>query len=166
MNSDWMTRVIVIFQWGFYCTQTPFRKVSSGEILIPINVRWDGLLTCRRHSDVIWTEGVLTFFAVWKWLICFRTRLKTYPVECRDLLRRARVAFQAGRTLNESFRLTQLEAVVRMLGEHEGDFVDALGRDLHKVSVYVSCDCSSLTFVSHTNVITGHNGIVKPALIY
>ncbi|XP_026199058.1 aldehyde dehydrogenase family 3 member B1 isoform X1 [Anabas testudineus] len=61
-----------------------------------------------------------------------RTRLKTYPLECGDLLRRARVAFQAGRTLKESFRLTQLEAVVRMLEEHEGDFVDALGRDLHK----------------------------------
>lgn len=68
----------------------------------------------------------------------FRTRLgepclKTYPLECVDLLRRARVAFQAGRTLKEGFRLAQLEAVVRMLEEHECDFVDALGRDLHKV---------------------------------
>ncbi|XP_026176886.1 aldehyde dehydrogenase family 3 member B1 [Mastacembelus armatus] len=61
-----------------------------------------------------------------------RTRLKTYPLECVDLLRRARVAFQSGRTLKESFRLTQLEAVVRMLEEHESDFVDALGRDIHK----------------------------------
>uniref|UniRef100_A0AAQ5XJN1 Aldehyde dehydrogenase n=1 Tax=Amphiprion ocellaris TaxID=80972 RepID=A0AAQ5XJN1_AMPOC len=43
-----------------------------------------------------------------------------------------RVAFQAGRTLKENFRLAQLEAVVRMLEEHECDFVDALGRDLHK----------------------------------
>lgn len=34
----------------------------------------------------------------------------------------------------EVFRLAQLEAVVRMLEEHECDFVDALGRDLHKVS--------------------------------
>uniref|UniRef100_A0A3Q4MG98 Aldehyde dehydrogenase family 3 member B1-like n=1 Tax=Neolamprologus brichardi TaxID=32507 RepID=A0A3Q4MG98_NEOBR len=49
-----------------------------------------------------------------------------------DLLRRARVAFQAGRTLKENFRLAQLEAVVQMLEEHECDFVDALGRDLHK----------------------------------
>uniref|UniRef100_A0A8C2X2Z9 Aldehyde dehydrogenase 3 family, member B2 n=1 Tax=Cyclopterus lumpus TaxID=8103 RepID=A0A8C2X2Z9_CYCLU len=46
---------------------------------------------------------------------------------------RARVAFQAGRTIKEVFRLAQLEAVVRMLEEHECDFVDALGRDLHKV---------------------------------
>lgn len=80
-------------------------------------------------------EVVLTFFVVLNLLICFRTRLKTYPLECGDLLRRARVAFQAGRTLKESFRLTQLEAVVRMLEEHEGDFVDALGRDLHKVTL-------------------------------
>ncbi|XP_047447885.1 aldehyde dehydrogenase family 3 member B1 [Mugil cephalus] len=58
--------------------------------------------------------------------------LKTYPVECEDLLRRSRVAFQAGRTLKENIRLAQLEAVVRMLEEHECDFVDALGRDLHK----------------------------------
>ncbi|XP_044052814.1 aldehyde dehydrogenase family 3 member B1 isoform X2 [Siniperca chuatsi] len=58
--------------------------------------------------------------------------LKTYPLEFVDLLRRARVAFQAGRTLTEGFRLAQLEVVVRMLEEHECDFVDALGRDLHK----------------------------------
>uniref|UniRef100_A0A3B3CZR1 Aldehyde dehydrogenase n=1 Tax=Oryzias melastigma TaxID=30732 RepID=A0A3B3CZR1_ORYME len=58
--------------------------------------------------------------------------LRTYPLECVDLLRRARIAFQAGRTLKECFRLTQLEALVRMLEEHECDFVDALGRDLHK----------------------------------
>lgn len=50
-----------------------------------------------------------------------------------DLLRRARVAFQNGRTLKEVFRLTQLEAVVRFLEEHECDFVEALARDLHKV---------------------------------
>ncbi|XP_005940238.1 aldehyde dehydrogenase family 3 member B1 isoform X1 [Haplochromis burtoni] len=70
-------------------------------------------------------------------LTCRRTRLgdpclKTYPLESVDLLRRARVAFQAGRTLKENFRLAQLEAVVQMLEEHECDFVDALGRDLHK----------------------------------
>uniref|UniRef100_A0A8C2X233 Aldehyde dehydrogenase 3 family, member B2 n=1 Tax=Cyclopterus lumpus TaxID=8103 RepID=A0A8C2X233_CYCLU len=56
-----------------------------------------------------------------------------HELECVDLLRRARVAFQAGRTIKEVFRLAQLEAVVRMLEEHECDFVDALGRDLHKV---------------------------------
>uniref|UniRef100_A0A673CZ62 Aldehyde dehydrogenase n=1 Tax=Sphaeramia orbicularis TaxID=375764 RepID=A0A673CZ62_9TELE len=58
--------------------------------------------------------------------------MKTYPLECVDLLRRARVAFKAGRTIKESFRLAQLDALVRMLEEHECDFVDALGRDLHK----------------------------------
>lgn len=72
-------------------------------------------------------------------LMCrFRTRLgepclKTYPVECKDLMKRARTAFRAGRTLAESFRLAQLDAVVQMLEEHQCDFVDALGRDLHKV---------------------------------
>lgn len=50
-----------------------------------------------------------------------------------DLLKRARAAFKSGRTLKENFRLTQLDAVMRMLEEHECDFVDALGRDLHKV---------------------------------
>ncbi|KAM4616356.1 aldehyde dehydrogenase family 3 member B1 [Polymixia lowei] len=58
--------------------------------------------------------------------------LKTYHSECVGLLKRARAAFQAGRTAKENFRLAQLEAIVRMLVEHEGDFVDALGRDLHK----------------------------------
>ncbi|XP_056149519.1 aldehyde dehydrogenase family 3 member B1 [Lampris incognitus] len=66
-----------------------------------------------------------------------RTRLgepcmKTYPLECVELLKSARAAFQAGRTAKKSFRLAQLEALVRMLVEHEWDFVDALGRDLHK----------------------------------
>lgn len=59
--------------------------------------------------------------------------MKTYPLECVDVLKRARVAFRARRTLKEGFRLAQLEAVVQMLEEHECDFVDALGRDLHKV---------------------------------
>lgn len=99
------------------------------------------------------------------WLFYFRTRLgepclRTYPLECVDLLRRARIAFQAGRTLKECFRLTQLEALVRMLEEHECDFVDALGRDLHKVGadlvfsdIYVfqkqmlhSCNCVNSFF--------------------
>lgn len=83
--------------------------------------------------------------------VCSRTRLgepylRTYPVESVDLLRRARIAFQAGRTLTEGFRLAQLEALVRMLEEHECDFVDALGRDLHKVrtdfSSIILCHCS------------------------
>ncbi|CAJ1068806.1 LOW QUALITY PROTEIN: aldehyde dehydrogenase family 3 member B1 [Xyrichtys novacula] len=58
--------------------------------------------------------------------------LKTFPLECVDLLKRSRVAFKAGRTLKESFRLAQLEALVRMLQDNESDFVDALARDLHK----------------------------------
>lgn len=59
--------------------------------------------------------------------------MKTYPLECTDLLKRARVAFQAGRTLEESFRQAQLEALMQLLEEHECDFVDALRRDLYKV---------------------------------
>nr|XP_023857049.1 aldehyde dehydrogenase family 3 member B1-like isoform X3 [Salvelinus alpinus] len=59
---------------------------------------------------------------------CMKTRL----LECMELLKRARAAFQAGRAFDESFRQVQLEALVRMLVEHECDFVDALGRDLHK----------------------------------
>ncbi len=71
--------------------------------------------------------------------------LKTYPLECVDLLKRARVAFQAGRTLKEGFRLAQLEAVVRMLEEHECDFVDALGRDLHKVTTMFVLDYDNMS---------------------
>ena len=59
--------------------------------------------------------------------------MKTRLLECMELLKRARAALQAGRAFDESFRQVQLEALVRMLVEHECDFVDALGRDLHKV---------------------------------
>lgn len=59
--------------------------------------------------------------------------MRTGPGECSDMLKRARAAFQAGRTANERFRLAQLDAVMRLVFEHECDFVDALGRDLHKV---------------------------------
>ena len=91
---------------------------------------------------------------------CFRTRLgepclKTYPLECVDVLKRARVAFRAGRTLKEGFRLAQLEAVVQMLEEHECDFVDALGRDLHKVrrakSLTDSLNCCLYLFYIYFN---------------
>lgn len=84
-------------------------------------------------------------------LMClFRTRLgepclKTYPVECKDLITRARTAFQSGRTLSEAFRLAQLEAMVQMLEEHQCDFVDALGRDLHKVRMGGGRDQVNLT---------------------
>uniref|UniRef100_A0A667ZXM3 Aldehyde dehydrogenase n=1 Tax=Myripristis murdjan TaxID=586833 RepID=A0A667ZXM3_9TELE len=86
-------------------------------------------------------------------VLCCRTRLgepclKTYPLECVDLLKRAKAAFQTGCTTKESFRLAQLEALVRMLGEHECDFVDALGRDLHKVwgKVTALCDQHAVVF--------------------
>lgn len=59
--------------------------------------------------------------------------MKASPMACTEQLKRARAAFQAGRVAKESFRLAQLEALVRMLAEHECDFVDALCRDLHKV---------------------------------
>ncbi|KAM9391474.1 aldehyde dehydrogenase family 3 member B1 [Pholidichthys leucotaenia] len=53
-------------------------------------------------------------------------------LECVDLLKRSRAAFQAGRTLKETFRLTQLEAVVKMIESNQNDFVGALDKDLHK----------------------------------
>lgn len=59
--------------------------------------------------------------------------LKTGPGECAEMLKRARAAFQSGRTANECFRQAQLDAVMRLVLEHECEFVDALGRDLHKV---------------------------------
>ncbi|XP_041957942.1 aldehyde dehydrogenase family 3 member B1 isoform X1 [Alosa sapidissima] len=70
-------------------------------------------------------------------ITCRRTRhgdlcLKTGPGECAEMLKRARAAFQSGRTANECFRLAQLDAVMRLVFEHECDFVDALARDLHK----------------------------------
>lgn len=52
-----------------------------------------------------------------------------------DLLRRARVAFQTGHTLKENFRLAQLGNLLLMLEEHDCEFVDALGKDLHKVFI-------------------------------
>ncbi|XP_064209597.1 aldehyde dehydrogenase family 3 member B1 isoform X1 [Anguilla rostrata] len=66
-----------------------------------------------------------------------RTRIeesstKAGSAACAEQLKRARAAFRAGRTSKESFRRAQLETLVRMLAEHECDFVDALCRDLHK----------------------------------
>jgi len=59
--------------------------------------------------------------------------LNSGAATCAEVLKRARAAFRAGRTAQDSFRLAQLEALVRMLMDHECDFVDALGRDVHKV---------------------------------
>ncbi|XP_056313489.1 aldehyde dehydrogenase family 3 member B1 [Danio aesculapii] len=58
--------------------------------------------------------------------------VKTGVSVCSEVLRRARAAFSAGRTAQDTFRMAQLEALVRMLMDHECDFVDALGRDVHK----------------------------------
>ncbi|XP_063050450.1 aldehyde dehydrogenase family 3 member B1-like [Engraulis encrasicolus] len=52
--------------------------------------------------------------------------------ECADMLKRARTAFRAGRTTSESFRLAQLDALIRLVFNHESEFADALGKDLHK----------------------------------
>ncbi|KAJ8286078.1 hypothetical protein GJAV_G00034300 [Gymnothorax javanicus] len=57
---------------------------------------------------------------------------KVGPNACAEQLRRARAAFQTGRTRKASFRRAQLEALVRLLAEHECDFVDVVCRDLHK----------------------------------
>ncbi|XP_033901655.3 aldehyde dehydrogenase family 3 member B1-like isoform X2 [Acipenser ruthenus] len=51
---------------------------------------------------------------------------------CTELLRKSREALASGRTLREEFRLSQLEALVRMLVENEDEFVDVLHKDLHK----------------------------------
>ncbi|XP_072289444.1 aldehyde dehydrogenase family 3 member B1 isoform X1 [Eucyclogobius newberryi] len=72
------------------------------------------------------------WFKVLRYVALGEPCLRTYPLECVDLLRRARAAFKAGHTIKESSRLAQLEAVVQMLEEHECDFVQVLGKDLHK----------------------------------
>ncbi|XP_061672606.1 aldehyde dehydrogenase family 3 member B1 isoform X2 [Syngnathoides biaculeatus] len=98
------------------------RKSSTGEhARIDMSAKGKACSACQRNGR----------------LTCRRTRLgepclKTYPVEYEDLLKRARVSFQARRSIKENFRLAQLEAVVRMLEEHECDFVDVLSRDLRK----------------------------------
>ncbi|XP_057688263.1 aldehyde dehydrogenase family 3 member B1 isoform X1 [Corythoichthys intestinalis] len=98
------------------------RKSSAGELArTEMTTKGKACSVCQRNGR----------------LTCRRTRLgepclKTYPLQYEDLLKRARVSFQAKRSIKENFRLAQLEAVVRMLEEHECDFVDALGRDLHK----------------------------------
>ncbi|XP_061762491.1 aldehyde dehydrogenase family 3 member B1 isoform X1 [Nerophis ophidion] len=97
------------------------RKASNGDLRTDTSAKGKACSACQRNGR----------------LTCRRTRLgeaclKTYPLQCQDLLKRARVAFRAERSVKEGFRLAQLEAVVRMLDEHECDFVDALGRDLHK----------------------------------
>ncbi|KAG9339564.1 hypothetical protein JZ751_023455, partial [Albula glossodonta] len=63
---------------------------------------------------------------------CTSKPISNTMVQGIEKLKRARAAFQAGRMVKESFRQSQLEALVRMLAEHECDFVDALCRDLHK----------------------------------
>ncbi|XP_051924745.1 aldehyde dehydrogenase family 3 member B1 isoform X2 [Hippocampus zosterae] len=98
------------------------RKSSTGELTrIDMSTKAKACSACQRNGR----------------LTCRRTRLgepclKTYPLQYEEQLKRARVSFQARRSIKENFRLAQLEAVLRMLEEHECDFVDALGRDLHK----------------------------------
>ncbi|XP_067264303.1 LOW QUALITY PROTEIN: aldehyde dehydrogenase family 3 member B1 [Chanodichthys erythropterus] len=58
--------------------------------------------------------------------------LKSGATACSEVLKRARAASRSRGTAQDSFRLAQLEAWVRMLMEHKCDFVDALGRDVHK----------------------------------
>ena len=70
------------------------------------------------------------------------------------MLRRARAAFRSGCTAHEGFRLAQLQALVTMLEEHECDFVDALGKDLRKVTVPLTPHGSLV--IRELNVLFAH----------
>uniref|UniRef100_A0A452QYX2 Aldehyde dehydrogenase, dimeric NADP-preferring n=1 Tax=Ursus americanus TaxID=9643 RepID=A0A452QYX2_URSAM len=50
-----------------------------------------------------------------------------------EVVQRARAAFSSGKTRPLQFRIQQLEALRRMIKEHEKDIVGALTADLHKV---------------------------------
>lgn len=50
-----------------------------------------------------------------------------------DTVNRAREAFNSGKTRPLQFRIQQLEALRRMITEHQADIVAALAADLHKV---------------------------------
>lgn len=49
-----------------------------------------------------------------------------------EAVRAARIAFATGRTKDVGFRRRQLQSVLRMLGENEERFVEALGSDVRK----------------------------------
>lgn len=50
-----------------------------------------------------------------------------------EVVQRARAAFNSGKTRPLQFRIQQLEALRRMIKDHEKDIVGALTADLHKV---------------------------------
>lgn len=50
-----------------------------------------------------------------------------------DTVNRAREAFNSGKTRPLQFRIQQLEALRRMITEHQADIIAALAADLHKV---------------------------------
>lgn len=50
-----------------------------------------------------------------------------------DTVNRARDAFNSGKTRPLQFRIQQLEALRRMITEHQADIIAALAADLHKV---------------------------------
>lgn len=52
-----------------------------------------------------------------------------------DVVNRAREAFNSGRTRPLQFRIQQLEALQRMITEHQPEITAALASDLHKVRV-------------------------------
>uniref|UniRef100_A0AAY4BVE8 Aldehyde dehydrogenase n=1 Tax=Denticeps clupeoides TaxID=299321 RepID=A0AAY4BVE8_9TELE len=82
------------------------------------------------------------------------------PVESAEVLRRARDAFKAGRTAEHGFRLAQLDALVRLVVEHECDFVDALGRDLHKVILFHLSLVPVTTALDESVVVSEPLGVV------
>lgn len=50
-----------------------------------------------------------------------------------EVVQRARAAFNLGKTRPLQFRIQQLEALRRMIKEHEKDIAGALTADLHRV---------------------------------
>ena len=62
---------------------------------------------------------------------------------CVQIVSRVRDGFRSFKTLDISFRRTQLKNLQRMIKENEGKFVKALNRDLNKVR---SINVKSLSF--------------------
>jgi acyl-CoA reductase-like NAD-dependent aldehyde dehydrogenase len=54
------------------------------------------------------------------------------PSEIQDAVRDLRVEFATGKTLSESWRRSQLEALLKMLQEGRGELCEAMKRDLNK----------------------------------
>src|SRR5690348_12685857 len=65
----------------------------------------------------------------------FRLGVATADVPVAAIVERLRATFESGRTRPVAWRRGQLEAIKRMLIEHEDEFIAALSTDLGKPSV-------------------------------